>query len=62
MTHPVAPPAAAPASPLASPPQVVSSLSYESDLSEEAASSSSSSAPGDDYVPVDPSMANVFLS
>ena len=62
MAHPVAlaatPPQAAPASP----PQVVPSLSFESDPSEEVASSSLSSAPGDDYVPAYPSMVNGFLS
>ena len=66
MAHPVAsaaaPPPAAPMSPPASPPQVVSSLSAESCPLEEAASSSLSSAPGDDYVPTDPSMVNGFLS
>ena len=53
-----------PATPLAAPPsQLVPSLSYDNDRSEEAASSfSSSSAPGDGYILADPDMANGFFS
>ena len=56
MAHPFPPPATtavAPATPLASPPQQVPSISLDDDngLSEATSSSSSSSAPGDGFAP-----------
>ena len=60
MAH-LAPPTAPPAAP-ASPPQVVPSLSFESDPPEDTSTSSSSSAPNDGYTPANSGMANRFLS
>ena len=64
MAHPTPPLAALAASPPTSPPQVVPSLSPGDDDPSEVVDSSfgSSSRPGDGYAPVEPSMANGFLS
>ena len=60
MAHP-APPAT---TPLASPPQLVPSLSLDDDDPSETAESSFglSFEPSDDYTPAEPGMANEFLS
>ena len=65
MAHPAAPPAAALASLPASTPQVVPSFPFESDPSEELASSSPSTSPSTsavEYALTDLAMVNGFLS